>query len=330
MSGKTGNAMRQLKIKISTAGGGTPFMRQAPHGEPRWDTCEFFINKEIDECDLWVVYGGLDKIEQVRCTHTLFVTNEPPSVKRYSQTFLRQFDTVISCKQTLNHPRVVFNQQALPWWVGHNTRDDSKNTKTYDELQSISSISKPKLISVITSDKTFTKGHRDRLAFVKRLQKECGNDIDVYGIDKDVDDKWDAIAPYKYHIVIENTAIDDYWTEKLADAFLGLSFPIYYGCPNIGAYFPADSCIAIDIQKPDEAIATIKQIISSDQYERSISALQRAKDLILNHYQLFPMIATYANKHIHSREKTVTTLAPESESSIVKGIKRLYHYVKGR
>lgn len=320
--------MTKLKIKLSTAAGGTPFMRQAPHGISTWSNCDFFINKEIDECDLWVVYGGLEKVETTTCPHIVFVTNEPPGVKTYDKKFLRQFDAVITCAQKISHPHVIFAQQALPWWVGHNTRDDRLNSKTYDELKSIQKIPKSKLISVITSNKTLTKGHRERLVFVQTLQKEFGDTLDVFGIDKNTDDKWDAIAPYKYHIVIENTSIDDYWTEKLADAFLGLSFPIYYGAPNITKYFAPDSLAQIDITTPDQAIATIRHIISSDHYEQHLDALRAAKERVLDHYQLFPVLAEYANSHTFEG-KTRRTLAPEKESRIVRGIKRLYHYVKG-
>lgn len=319
--------MTKLKIKLSTTGGGTPFMRQAPHGIPTWDNCEFFINKEIEACDLWVVYGGLGAIEHARAGSTLFVTNEPPSVKKYGKKFLRQFDAVLTCSQPIAHQNVIVSQQALPWWIGHNMRDDRRNSKTYDELKSIQEIPKTKLVSVITSSKTFTKGHTDRLTFVQTLQKEFGDTIDVFGIDKNVDDKWDAIAPYKYHIVIENASIDDYWTEKLADAFLGLSFPIYYGAPNITKYFTPDSLVQIDITTPDQAIAAIRHIISSDRYEESVEALRASRELILDHYQIFPMLAEYAHEHVSGSPKNVT-LAPERQSSIVRYIKRLYHYVK--
>ncbi len=319
--------MKKLIVKISTAGGGTPFMRQAPSGVAVWDKCEFLINKDTDECDLWVVYGGLGKDETVRARHTLFVSNEPPTVKRYSAKFLQQFDTVMTCKQSIKHPHVIYNQQALPWLVGHNFRDDAHNSKTYDELTSIKEISKTKRISVITSNKTFTKGHRARVSFVQKLQQEFGDMIDVFGIDKQVDDKWDAIAPYKYHIVIENASLDDYWTEKLADAFLGLSFPIYYGAPNITTYFASDSLVSIDITKPDQALRTIRELVASDRYEHSIPALQIAKTQILDTYQLFPMLARYAQSLDQKAHRTIT-LAPERESGIVRYVKRLYRYVK--
>ena len=51
------------------------------------------------------------------------------------------------------------------------------------------------------------------------------------------EDKWDTLRDYKYHIVIENSSFDDYWTEKLADNYLAECFPFYHGCKNINKYF---------------------------------------------------------------------------------------------
>ncbi len=319
------------KIKLSTAGGGSPFIKQAPGMRPVWGNCEFYINQDIKECDLWVVYGGLGKIETTRTSATLLITNEPPSVKTYNKAFTDQFDAVLTCHH-LNHPHVIHSQQALPWWVGHKMKadgsDDTTYEKTYDELMALPTPTKTKLLSIIVSNKRFTKGHRERYDFAEFLKKELGDQIDIFGIDKPLEDKWDAIAPYKYHIVIENAALDDYWTEKLADAFLGESYPIYYGAPNIENYFSPHTLSTIDITKPQEALGIIKKVIANDAYERSVSALAEAKQLILNTYQLFPMLAAYANSLPANSTKLPIALAPESESSIVKDIKRVCRKLK--
>ena len=40
------------------------------------------------------------------------------------------------------------------------------------------------------------------------------------------------LDPYAYSIAIENIAMNNYWTEKIADV-LGYTCPIYHGCSNI-------------------------------------------------------------------------------------------------
>lgn len=51
------------------------------------------------------------------------------------------------------------------------------------------------------------------------------------------EDKQDGLAPYKFSVVIENTQEPNYFTEKIVDAVLCETVPIYWGCPNIAEFF---------------------------------------------------------------------------------------------
>ena len=57
-------------------------------------------------------------------------------------------------------------------------------------------------------------------------------------------------------------------SEKLFDSYLGLSFPIYYGAPNISEYFNENSYKTIDINNISESISTIEGVLSEDIYEK--------------------------------------------------------------
>ena len=73
-------------------------------------------------------------------------------------------------------------------------------------------------------------------------------DIDI----NPIEDKFDALIGYKYHLALENSVIPDYWTEKLADSLLAWCKPIYYGCPNINDYFSSSfkrKAFAADFQQ---------------------------------------------------------------------------------
>jgi len=155
---------------------------------------------------------------------------------------------------------------------------------------------KTKLISVVSSDKVFTPEHRARLEFVSRLREAFGDQIDIFGRGiADFDDKRDVLDTYRYHIALENCSVDDYWTEKLADPFLTLTFPIYHGCPNISHYFSELALAKIDIGKPDEAIAIIKRIIESDLSEQRLGELVEARRRILYEHNIFFMIAKFVS-----------------------------------
>ncbi len=247
-----------FKVKISTPDYKWPLIRQTPGQKGIWGDYEFIINEDIEECDYWVVYEGLEHKENVYCypENIFLTTGEPPSVKKYNKNFLQQFFGVITSHTEIEHSRRFYTQQALPWMVGGRYLAKEKTwdehfSKDYDELSNINgSIQKIKLMSMVCSNKDFTSGHSQRMQFVKKLSKHFGSDIDIFGVGiKNIEDKWDAIATYKYHIVVENCAINNYFSEKLSDSFLASTYPLYYGCPNITEYFPADSLSTINISE---------------------------------------------------------------------------------
>ncbi len=66
--------------------------------------------------------------------------------------------------------------------------------------------------------------------------------------------------------------------------------PIYYGCPRIAEYFPAESLVSIDIRDPD-ATRIVQETIRSDRWLRNIDAIAEARRLVLERYQLFSFVA---------------------------------------
>jgi hypothetical protein len=90
--------------------------------------------------------------------------------------------------------------------------------------------------------------HYHRARFLRWLVEHMP-ELDTFGRQTahPLDDKADCLRDYRYHIAIENFIGEHHWTEKLADPFLGLALPFYYGCPNAADYFLPDSFISIDI-----------------------------------------------------------------------------------
>lgn len=306
----------KIKVKISTNSPTWPLIKQTPNMKGIWEGNQFFINDATSECDWWIIYDGLLKEEKVDCPkdNTILFTAEPPSIKKYDKKFLKQFGLIATNHPKIKGKNIIRTQTALPWYIGWNVKDNSLNVydKNYDELKNSSYNKKTKLLSTVSSGKTGTSGHRKRLNFVLKAKEHFGNKIDVFGakVNK-VADKWDAIAPYRYHIVIENSVCPDYWTEKLADVYLSDSYPIYFGCSNITDYFSADSLSIIDINKPEEALEIIEKAIASDSFEKSKESRKKAKNLILDKYQLFPLITSIIKERQTKTEKIPITIRPE-------------------
>jgi hypothetical protein len=179
-------------------------------------------------------------------------------------------------------------------------------------------------VSIILSDKDFSEGHKKRIEFINKIiSLPISKYIDVYGHGyKSIPDKWDAIAPYKYHLVLENSVQKDYWSEKLADAFLGFSFPIYYGCPNIYDYFSQDSLCVIDIDNIDQAVIILQDIIESDTYDNSIQIIDLSRKQVLNQYNIFNLMSELAVNNSSKYQSIKLNTNAFFKDSLVKKIAR--------
>jgi hypothetical protein len=314
-----------IKIKLSTPFPEWPLLRQTSGSNGVWGNYKFYLNSDIDECDYWVVYDGLSEPEKTICQrkNTILITGEPPCIKRYNPDFLKQFGTIITSHKNLDHPKVVNMQQGLPWHVGRRVKGNTNISfsKDYDTLKAITNFEKSAIISVISSDKAMTDGHKKRLNFVKKLKEHFGTRLDVFGRGvRDIEDKWDAIANYKYHIVLENSSYPDYWTEKLADAFLGGAYPFYNGCPNLSDYFPQNSYTTIDIDDFENCVSIIEDTIIEQRYEKSMENIAKARNLILDKYNLFPLICNYCNSMVSKPSQQRIILYPEGKFMNIRSI----------
>ncbi len=319
------------RIKFSTYSKDGTVLRQTSKGLGVWENCKFEVDTmENKRFDWWVVYDGIPKEEQANCNpeNTIFVTGEPSSIKLYNKGFLKQFGYIIT-SQDIKGENVTHSQTALSWNIGKKMIGKTllNFTKDYDELKAMPIPLKNKLLSVVTSNKSYTRGHRERLNFVRKLQEHFGNEIDVFGpglgskilSDQGIKfkyhiDKWDAIVYYKYHVVIENSSYKNYWTEKLADSYLAGSYPFYYGCPNLSDYFSNNAFTEIDINQPKKSIHIIEEAIRKNVSQIYACEVEKAKNLILDSYSIFPFLTDFINQntiHENNSSQSITTIKPE-------------------
>ena len=272
---------------------------------------------EITEADFWVVQGkGTHTAQTCRVApeNTILITTEPKTVLVYPQAYLDQFGLVCSCQEETRHRNLRLGPPILPWFVGYKDMPDDtlQAWLDYDTAcsQPMPPCPKEKLISVITSNKAMTQGHIDRIRLVKRLKQYYGDQLDVFGRGfRDFNDKWETLAPYKYHIVIENGQHNYYWTEKLSDCYLAGTFPFYIGCKNIEEFFPREALIPLDMTDPfDQITRTIDSAIQADTYGHSMEALTEARRRVLDEYNMFDYIASLCDTLNPAAPKQQVTL----------------------
>jgi len=275
-----------------------PFYRQLPADIAKVGGWTFVSQPGVMECDAWIVFDDAGPIQTI-CPHTntLLLIGEPPSVRRYPQGFIDQFATVVTCGG--HHFRgtgIIEKTPPLPWWygIGFAGRHELATQQSHLTYQDIAAAQpqKSKLLSVICSNRRDTPGHRSRLAFVQRLRQHFGLALDVFGFGfKPILDKRQAIDDYKYHIVLENSSWPHYWSEKLADAYLGWALPLYHGCPNVADYFPEKAFVGIDPEDHDRSIALIEVAMKNQLWEANFAAIRQAREMVLDTYNFFPFAA---------------------------------------
>jgi hypothetical protein len=294
-------------------------LRQTANLDGIWKNMRFTFDK-VEECDYVIVLNHPITDIRVKCRKggRILIIQEPPYERNnYLKDYFNYFDIVISGfdypVKGVNHLSL---QAMLPWLVNMN----------YSQLNSLSLNSLNKKldkVSWVTSNSDVNPGHKPRLDLLEYFQSINSN-IDIFGRGLNpLKDKQDGIMPYKYTLAIENYSAKDYWTEKIADAFLTWTMPVYFGCLNIEDYFPPNSFIKINIHKQEEAFEIIKNAIEQDLWTKNINAINEARNLILNKYQFFPAITNIMDNYSSGEQKKIQCVIPSSIGStgLIKKVK---------
>jgi hypothetical protein len=263
------------------------YIKQTPNTSGKWKAIEATCN--VDEADYLII--------QDHCDKDLF--NKFPKEKRLY--FSRE---AMDSDSEKNYPSDIVNRftywddTGFLWTKWHYINMPSGVHKTYDELvaEDFNPYDKNKLLSCVQSNKTMTEGHILRYNFLVDFIETAPELIDLYGSinfsNKELknDDKFYALSNYKYCLAFDNQdSIKNFFGTQFTDSVLYWTIPIYWGGANLDKVFPKESFIQIDIRKSGELDRVI-DIIQNDDYESRLPALKEARNLILNKYNMWPMI----------------------------------------
>lgn len=299
-------------------------LRQSPGGSGTWGDFAFAPSDDPScaQPDYWVVLDGLPSRESARVPfeRVVFVTCEPQSLRSYQPAFLAQFGRVVTSHERIAGPNVIHSQTALMWHAGVRRRhgeggaqlEQDVHVLEYDDFRATRP-EKTSDLSVVCSAKSQSDGHALRLSFVEQLKEHFGDRLDWFGKGiRPIEDKWEALAPYRFHISLENTAERDYWTEKLADAYLGCAFPFYWGCTNLGEYFEDEAFRTIDPARPQWSIEAIETVLAEGMTTERLHAVEQARALVLDRYNFFPAVTSFLGCCADGLRQAVR-LRPEAE-----------------
>lgn len=310
-----------------------PLIKHFPKQIPKWGNCEFILNSGSEDCDCLFVIDSILGDIPVKCgkENTFLCICEPASVKLYSSKYINQFGNIVSFRNFSRYKgNTISSFPLLPWMVGSKFDFDLKawdkdNFLDYDTLQQRVTCDKKNKVAVITSNKTLTRGHRQRLDFILKLKSIIPDLLDIYGEGFDfVIDKYNIYSKYKYVLAFENCREKGYWTEKIADAYLCEAFPFYWGAPDLSNYFSEAAYEEIDMSSVDFAAQKMKQYIKSNYYKNKLPMILEEKKKILNNYNPFIRISQILENRIVESKSADYCLFQEKKTWIHK-IRQLYY-----
>ena len=299
--------MLEIKLSIRGVGADLNLSQFLGNSENVLGNCRFHVNADLREADAWFVIEDLES-DDTHCATPdgalFFLTAETSwPIGYYSDSaarmqFIKQFDAQYTCHD-LYLESSNYSMPFLPWMINanHGVSMFGPHERDVRYFSELASLPKPKVLSVFCSAQSMTASHRMRLRFVEQLKAHFGDQLDWYGNGiQPLAQKWDGIAPYKYTIVLENHAANNVITEKIQDAFLGLSYPIYWGASNVDDYFDADGMTQIDIADLRGSISAIEKVLAEDPYERAQESLLRNKSKVVGELMFLNRMAVIAQQ----------------------------------
>ena len=259
------------------------YSKQTPENSNIWKNIEGTTDPQ--DVDYFIVLDGIGNINfPVDPDKVIFIKREAEFIEAYKKP---------NYKHIRNYDNGAY---GITWWINY----------SYNELKNMRYpiTEKIKDCSLVIQYK-----HAHRQKFLNYLFAEPTG-IDLYGyghpnfadykgpIQNNGKCKMKGIKPYKYSIALTNSQQLNYFSEKICDVYLGWGMPIYWGCPNIGDFFPAESFRVIDCNDPNVK-QHIKEIINTPLTKENIEAIGEARRLVLEKYNLWEIVKEEVDKAEH-------------------------------
>jgi hypothetical protein len=277
-------------------------LRQSPRSSGYWGNIQVCTDKTVSGADIFVSNGNLpaNTLTDVPKERRIFFVSEPPGILEYSRNFIDQFGLVVSPYKLPQYSgETILRNSALLWWAGIDlSKLPSRVTYDFDELSSLNFPEKTKTLSVVVSTKNILGKHASRLRFIEKAKTRLGDRLDVFGRGfMPIADKADALFPYSYHLAIENNDIPHFWTEKIADAYLGFTYPFYSGCKKLSSYFPEESFLRIDVENPDASLDLIERHLDLGTAASRRVDIIKARNRLLHEHNIFCVIEQISEQY---------------------------------
>jgi Glycosyltransferase family 10 (fucosyltransferase) C-term len=294
------------------------------------DGWRIVVGDDVKSADAWwVIESPLQSVESCQVPEGMLFFGSAEatwpigfySEYNYRTAYLNQFDEVHTCHDfysTTTTSAIPF----LPWMVNANHGGSifSPHVRDIKYLSNIQSISKSKKISVFCSNQAMLPSHRLRIRFTRALKDHFGDDLDWFGNGSNsIAEKWDGLSDYMFSIVLENQARHNVITEKIMDPFLSLTYPIYWGAPNISSYFNPASFTPINIEDLKGAIQKIEHVLNNVDYADVLPMVIESRNRVLDEHHFVKRMVRIAEQKLNSMNSA------NRRTRLVREVSEFYH-----
>jgi len=213
--------------------------------------------------------------------HAIGLAAEPPYFLRVSPTFI---------KYAQNHLSKYYIGDATGLSAPFLEKYSYQPWHRHDIITSLPPSLPPlktKCMSIMVSHKKDAPGHKYRHEIVRRILSGTlpidiyGNGCGEYSHDHRVKGKFNEFEPYEeyaFHICIENFSLPEYFSEKIIQALVCYTTPVYYGCKHINQYFP-NSTITLTGQI-EEDMKLLENIVTNPSFYQKTIDVSHVKKTI--------------------------------------------------
>jgi hypothetical protein len=291
--------MHRVKLLSDPTGHKWPLKRQSFQGSGI--ARGYHFEESHENYDLLLTFGEQSMTQQIKESKVprerrFCILMENPRFYFVDQAYLALHKYVISPFE-IELPdgvELIQTHPAIPWFydidfdtniglthsiVNHNNQ---RNLEFYCE-----EINKPRtrLASMITSTKGMSEGHKLRVALAVNLKNYLKNNIDLYGFGhQPIANKRQALEDYRFSIVVENDLSDYFMTEKLCDAILGGTTPIYIGASKVREFYESDINYINPVGKSLEAIINSIILFMNAEHSESNKISQKNETLFRSNF----------------------------------------------
>jgi len=163
----------------------------------------------------------------------------------------------------------------VPWFAFYPYFSDIANRKTEPDP----SLLNRKFCSFVVSNAEFGDPMRKKFfAELSKYKQVDSGGVYMNNVGGPVSDKLAFCRGYKFNIAFENSSYPGYTTEKLMEAYVAQTVPVYYGNPNVAVDFHPESMVAV--RNEADIPRAIEEIVRLDRDDAAYLKMVTARCLV--------------------------------------------------